>query len=151
MEGDGSVRKRPDLWSYISFSRPNSRSGSLDSLPHPNGSSDPFGGSQRTPKRSRAYTVDEAYTHQSASQRNKILKYAGIGFIVLLVLYFFAPSQYVCMSAPGLYLGTTLLTLSAQPKYLTAVAVRLPQLPLRRRQNAQSLTLLRNRSSNTRS
>ena len=88
---DSSVRKRPDLWSYISFSRPNSRGGSVSSLPHPNGSPDPF----ETRKRSRAYSVDEAYSAQAQNQRRKILKYAGIVFIVLTLLYFLKPAQYI--------------------------------------------------------
>lgn len=91
MDYNGNVRKRPDLWSYISFSRPSSRSGSSSSsLPHPNGASDPFD----RPKRSRGYSVDEAYSAQAQSNRNRILKYAGIAFIILILLYFFAPGQY---------------------------------------------------------
>ncbi|KAL9060723.1 MAG: hypothetical protein Q9162_000427 [Coniocarpon cinnabarinum] len=98
MGQEGSVRKRPDLWSYISFSRPNSRNGS-SSLPHPNGSPDPFGGAERTPKRSRGYSVDQAYMHQAHWQRNKTFRYLGLGLVVFVLLYFLAPAQYI--SRPG--------------------------------------------------
>ena len=143
MEPNGNVRKRPDLWSYISFSRPNSRSSSLASLPHSNGSPDAYG--ERTPKRTRGYSVDEAYTHQAQWQRNKVIRYTGVAFVIIVLLYFLAPSQYVCAcTPPSLFASLT----DKQREYqlpLTVVAARPSQTLLLLRLDVLNPTLRQSR------
>lgn len=88
MASSSDVRRRPDLWSYISFSRPSSRS---EDYSLPSHSDDRFDKSHRLDDHR---TPAEAYVpHLNQSQRIRYLKYAGILGIVLLVLYFISPTS----------------------------------------------------------
>lgn len=96
---ESNVRRRPDLWSYISFSRPSSRS--QNTLPTQN---DVNGDRFRKPDRgghARSHSfnmsVADGYPvgRQAQGQRMRYLKYGGILGVILLLVWFLSPSKYI--------------------------------------------------------
>ena len=97
------VRRRPDLWSYISFSRPSSR-GASSSAPSPlplqnNVNGDPFKGTEWGAQ-SRAFSAAGEGSlggpaRMSHGQRIRFFKYGAVIGVLLLLFYFFSPKKYI--------------------------------------------------------
>lgn len=92
-----TVRKRPDLWSYISFSNTHTRRQSA-SLPTQNVSpaDDPYEKPERRSGRSFS-NVDEAYSAetQAQSRRATFLRVGAIVAAVFLLFWYLSREQYI--------------------------------------------------------
>jgi len=91
------VRRRPDIWSYFSFSSPPRRRTSSVSLPKPyHSSSDPFEKPDRHTSgspTSSGLMNDARRAWMNQGQRARYLKAGGLIALVVLIFFFLASGE----------------------------------------------------------